>query len=122
MRDKSKDDIFLRNFFKEELSFFTLDQPATPEIYLRGHGFATSRWYPLKWEIDTYPTLSSSMRKDLNKLFDLAETYAYLACDDKPFRSPKMAQKWEEIRQLAKIIYRSAQSSGLLNPSSLIIL
>lgn len=118
-RNKSLDSIFLRNFFKENIYFFTLEQPATVEIYLFGHGCATSRWIPLKSEIDDYTQLSSNIKNDLNKLFELAHIYTYFACDDKPFRSASMAQKWAEIRQLATSIYFSAQSAGLLKENFL---
>lgn len=112
MRNKYDDSIFLRNFFKDRIGFFTGDQPAVPDAYIYGYNLATQNWYPLKSEIDTYP-ISFHVKNNLIKLFELGEIYFYYACSHEPWRSTIMSQRWNEIRQIARVIYNETKLAGL---------
>lgn len=117
-RDRSLDSIFLHNFFKDRLEIFTLEQPKQDEMYLLLYDFATSDWYPLKNEIDTYP-ISKYLKDNLILLFEIAfEHHFYVG--DKAFESKrKMRELWEKIRCLAKTIRSSAKTDLLYQESSL---
>lgn len=98
-RDKSFDKIFLNNFFKDRLAVFTGEQPEE-ETYLTFYDFATSDWYPLKKQIDTYP-ISKHLRDDLILLFDMAHDHHFYVGDIGIDSKRKMRELWYKIQRLA---------------------
>lgn len=110
-RDRSKDKIFLQNFFKDRLEVFTVNQPED-DTYLFFYGCATDSWIPLKGEIDTYP-ISKRLREDLMLLFELASEHLHYVGEIEIKHKLKMREFWDKMRKLATKIRAAARYEGL---------
>lgn len=108
------DGVFLHNFFKEHLVFFTLAQP-TNQQYWDLYCDVTLEWYPLKKELDTYHQIPLQIKYDLIKLFDLADQYRkYAIADvDDAEINRKMKELWQQMHFLAIGIRSSAKNARL---------
>lgn len=115
LRDKSYDGVFLHNFFKDYLEYFTRTQPVSYETFHFYFSTIKDEWIPLKKQIETYPQISSSLRKDLETLFDLAQEFFYEILADEPTKESKirMGELWTKIRGLAVSIRCTAKSQKL---------
>ena len=102
-RIKTHDGVFLHNFFKDHLEYFTKDQPRVYDIFWWNYCTATEEWLPIKNYMDTWDQIPPFMKKDLVTLFDLAEQFFYeMILDDPPKESIlKMGEIWSKIRNLA---------------------
>lgn len=108
------DGVFLHNFFKEHLLFFTQGQP-TNQQYWDLYGDVTLEWYPLKSELDTYYQIPIGIKKELIKLFDLAEQYVkYAIADVNDIEiNRKMKELWHQMHYLAISIRTAAKTAKL---------
>lgn len=115
LRDKTKDGVFLHNFFKDYLEYFTRDQPRSYNAFHFHWSSATNEWYPLKQQIDTYPQIPSSVKKDLETLFELAEEFFHEIIADHPTKESisKMSELWSKIRSVAVSVRCTAKSQKL---------
>lgn len=103
-RDKTFDNIILKNFFRSSVNFFAQHQPFSEAEYLQSYGLASHAWLPLRADLDYLP-IATSLKNDLKQLFELAENFFYYVNSvDHAYQSPFMHQKWEEMRQVARRI------------------
>lgn len=108
------DGVFLHNFFKEHLVFFTRTQP-TNQQYWDLYGDVTLEWYPLKNEMDTYYQIPWGIKQELIKLFDLAAKYCKHAIIDlhDAETNRKMKELWQQMHYLAISIRAAAKNARL---------
>lgn len=114
-RNKIHDGIFLHNFFKDHLEFFTWDQPPSYDTFWWNFCSVTDEWEPLRQQIDSYTQITPLMKKELELLFELADEFLCLISEDNPRDTTilEMRKLWTKIRTLAISIRLSAKSQKL---------
>lgn len=112
-RDTRHDGAFLHEFFKDLLVYFPRNLPRTSEDYHWAE--VNGMWRPIKKNIDTYPQLHHSLKRDLETLFQWAQEFYSLVILDEPTEeeSKKMGELWGRIRSLALSISCEAKSQKL---------
>lgn len=112
-RDKSLDGVFLHNFFKHRLEFFTKAQPAN-EQFLDQYYPASDEWLPLRDELDSYP-IPFNVKRDLVSLFELAKKYYIyaIAAQHTSENFKNMREVWQNMRNLATSIQDIAKRNKL---------
>ncbi|MCE5318771.1 MAG: hypothetical protein LLG04_15590 [Parachlamydia sp.] len=108
------DGVFLHNFFKDRLEFFTREQPRNQQ-YWDLYCDVTDDWLPLKSELSTYHQIPVQIKNDLIKLFDIADQYVKYAItdvDDVEINR-KMKELWHNMHYLAIGIRGAAKNARL---------